>query len=118
MTRLPAMLAERGISAELHAVGDKIHKVPGDPDYHDRMEAALRGSPGVIWHGGRSRREAIDLVARCDIGMSWRDRSLDASLELSTKVLEYGAVNLPVVLNRTPMHEALLGVDYPLFARR
>ena len=116
MTRLPATLAERGISAEFHAVGDKIHKVPGDPDYHVRMEAALRESPGVTWHGGRSRREAIDLVGRCDIGMSWRDRSLDASLELSTKVLEYGVVRLPVVLNRTPMHEALLGVDYPLFA--
>ena len=94
MTRLPATLAERGIAAEFHAVGDKIHKVPSDPDYHDRMEAALRDLPGVTWHGGRSRREAIDLVARCDIGLSWRDRSLDASLELSTKVLEYGAVEV------------------------
>lgn len=116
MTRLPASLAERGIAAELHAVGDKIHKVPGDPEFEGRMETALRDTPGVVWHGGRSRREAVDLVARCDLGMSWRDRSLDASLELSTKVLEYGAVSLPVVLNRTPMHESLLGVDYPLFA--
>ncbi|HJY56652.1 MAG TPA: glycosyltransferase family 1 protein, partial [Streptosporangiaceae bacterium] len=41
---------------------------------------------------------------------------LDASLELSTKVLEYGAIGLPVILNRTPMHEGLLGADYPLFA--
>lgn len=116
LTRLPATLTGRGVDAELHAVGDKIHRAPGDPEYHVRMEAALRGSPGVIWHGGRSRHEAMDLVARCDVGMSWRDRSLDASLELSTKVLEYGAVELPVILNRTPMHEALLGVDYPLFA--
>lgn len=116
MTRLPATLAERGIPAELHAVGDKIHKVPGDPEFEGRMERALRDTPGVVWHGGVSRHEAVDLVARCDLGMSWRDRSLDASLELSTKVLEYGAVNLPVVLNRTPMHESLLGVDYPLFA--
>ena len=41
---------------------------------------------------------------------------MDASLELSTKVLEFGALGLPVILNRTPMHEALLGADYPLFA--
>ncbi|HYB47981.1 MAG TPA: glycosyltransferase family 1 protein, partial [Streptosporangiaceae bacterium] len=34
----------------------------------------------------------------------------------STKVLEFGAVGLPVILNRTPMHEDLLGTDYPLFA--
>src|ERR1700722_14079729 len=52
-----------------------------------------------------------------DIGMGWRHPSLDASLELSTKVLEYGLLGLPVILNRTPMHEELLGADYPLFAR-
>ena len=56
------------------------------------------------------------LTASCDIGLSWRHRDLDASLELSTKVLEFGALGLPVILNRTPMHEALLGADYPLFA--
>ena len=53
---------------------------------------------------------------RCDIGLSWRHPDLDASLELSTKVLEFGQLGLPVILNRTPMHEALLGADYPLFA--
>jgi len=26
-------------------------------------------------------------------------------------------LGLPVILNRTPMHEALLGADYPMFAR-
>ena len=56
------------------------------------------------------------LAASCDIGLSWRHPDLDASLELSTKVLEFGALGLPVILNRTPMHEALLGADYPLFA--
>jgi len=56
-------------------------------------------------------------AAACDIGLSWRHPSMDASLELSTKVLEFGILGLPVILNRTPMHEALLGTDYPLFAR-
>ncbi len=116
MTRLPGQLAERGIAVELHMVGDKIQADPSDPLYPRRMEKALRGSPGVTWHRGLPRLEAIKTVASCDVGLSWRDRELDASLELSTKVLEYGAVGLPVVLNRTPAHEALLGVDYPLFA--
>jgi len=56
------------------------------------------------------------LAASCDIALGWRHPELDASLELSTKVLEFGALGLPVILNRTPMHEALLGADYPLFA--
>jgi glycosyltransferase involved in cell wall biosynthesis len=56
------------------------------------------------------------LAAAGDVGLSWRHPELDASLELSTKVLEFGQLGLPVILNRTPMHEALLGADYPLFA--
>jgi glycosyltransferase involved in cell wall biosynthesis len=116
MTTLPVSLAERGLPAELHMIGDKIHSDQDDPTYEDRMQAAMEGSPGVIWHGPRSREDAMALAATGDIGLSWRDRSLDASLELSTKVLEFGALGLPVVLNRTPMHERLLGHDYPLFA--
>jgi len=117
MTALPRQLGEHGVTAELHAIGDKVHNDLDDPDYRDRMESALRSSPGVRWHGGQRRQEAIRLSAEADIGLSWRDPALDASLELSTKVLEYGSVGLPVVLNRTPMHEALLGADYPLFVR-
>ncbi|MFD0395357.1 hypothetical protein ACFQ3Z_37280 [Streptomyces nogalater] len=118
MTRLPALLAERGIRAELHTVGDKIHEDPGHPEFHEAMYRALHGStPGVRHHGGRPREEAMRIAAGCDLGLGWRDPRLDASLELSTKVLEFGALGLPVVLNRTPAHEALLGTDYPLRPR-
>jgi glycosyltransferase involved in cell wall biosynthesis len=113
MTELPGLLAASGIAAELHMIGDKIHD--DGAGYRQRMRAAL-GADGVTWHGGQSRQEAMRLAASCDIGLSWRHPSLDASLELSTKVLEFGALGLPVILNRTPMHEALLGADYPLFA--
>jgi glycosyltransferase involved in cell wall biosynthesis len=113
MTELPGLLAARGVAAELHMIGDKIHNAPGD--YQQRMRAAL-DTEGVTWHGGHSREEALRLAASCDIGLGWRHPEMDASLELSTKVLEYGAIGLPVILNRTPMHEELLGADYPLFA--
>ncbi|GAA1586516.1 glycosyltransferase family 4 protein [Actinomadura kijaniata] len=116
MTRLPALLGRRGVDAELHMVGDKVHDDPEDPGYAPRMRAALEGSPGVVWHGGHPRAEAMRLTAAGDVGVSWRHPSMDASLELSTKILECGALNVPVVLNRTPMHERLLGADYPLFA--
>jgi len=115
MTGLPSLLAARGVGAELHMVGDKIHDDPADPGYRQRMRTALEGS-GVTWHGGQSREDAMRLAASCDIGLSWRHPDLDSNLELSTKVLEFGALGLPVILNRTPAHEALLGADYPLFA--
>ncbi|MHB9857860.1 glycosyltransferase [Streptomyces sp. YIM S03343] len=116
MTRLPALLAERGVRAQLHTVGDKIHDDPADPDFEPAMTRALQGgAPGVHHHGGQSREEAMRIAADCDLGLGWRDPRLDASLELSTKVLEFGALGLPVLLNRTPAHEALLGPDYPLY---
>ncbi|HZC41184.1 MAG TPA: glycosyltransferase family 1 protein [Streptosporangiaceae bacterium] len=121
MTQLPGLLASRGVPAEVHLVGDKIHDDPADPGYAARMRAAL-GTPGeprgggVSWHGGQSRQRAMAIAAGCDIGLSWRHPSMDASLELSTKVLEFGLLGLPVILNRTAMHEDLLGADYPLFA--
>ena len=113
MTGLPGLLSARGVASELHMAGDKIHDDPSG--YQQRMRAAL-DTEGVTWHGGQSREDAMRLAASCDIGLSWRHPDLDASLELSTKVLEFGALGLPVILNRTPMHEALLGADYPLFA--
>ncbi len=113
MTGLPPLLAGLGVSAELHMVGDKIHGDP--PGYRERMRAAL-DAEGVTWHGGQSREDAMRIAASCDIGLGWRHPELDASLELSTKVLEFGALGLPVILNRTPAHEVLLGADYPLFA--
>jgi glycosyltransferase involved in cell wall biosynthesis len=121
MTRLPALLAEYGVPAEVHMVGDKVHDDPKDAGYKRRMRGALGevgapAVPGVIWHGGQPRAEAMRLAAEGDIGLSWRHPDLDASLELSTKVLEFGQLGLPVILNRTPMHELLLGADYPLFA--
>jgi glycosyltransferase involved in cell wall biosynthesis len=125
MTELPALLDKRGVPAEVDMVGDKIHDDPKDPGYKGRMRAALGSpgetgaegaAPGVVWHGGKPRAEAMAIAAAGDIGLSWRHPEMDASLELSTKVLEFGALGLPVILNRTPMHEALLGVDYPLFA--
>jgi glycosyltransferase involved in cell wall biosynthesis len=121
MTSLPALLAARGVTAEVHMVGDKVHNDSRDPTYFKRMRGALGevgapAVPGVIWHGGQPRAEAMRLAASGDLGLSWRHPELDASLELSTKVLEFGQLGLPVILNRTPMHEALLGADYPLFA--
>ncbi|MBB4933929.1 glycosyltransferase involved in cell wall biosynthesis [Lipingzhangella halophila] len=114
MTELPAELEKRGVSAEVHMIGDKVHR--DSADWAKRMTKALEGTDGLVWHGGQPRAEALRLSAGCDIGLSWRAPEMDASLELSTKVLEMGAIGLPVVLNRTPMHEELLGADYPLYA--
>jgi glycosyltransferase involved in cell wall biosynthesis len=116
MTGLPRRLAARGVDAELHMIGDKIHNDRADPGFSRRMRVALESTPGLVWHGGHPRAEAMRTTSACDVGLSWRHPGLDASLELSTKVLEMGALGLPVVLNRTPMHEDLLGADYPLFA--
>lgn len=100
---------------ELHVAGDKVHDPPDDPDYAPAVRAALEGTEGLVWHGAVTRAQVAELLSRCDVALSARHPSMDASLELSTKVLEYGAANVPVVLNRNPLHERLFGGDYPLF---
>ena len=114
MTALPALLARHRRTAELHVAGNKFigH---ADPRFSRRMHAAL-GSPGVKWNGGLPRLDALRLAAACHIGLSWRAPELDDSLELSSKLIDYGAVGLPAICNPTAMHRRLLGNDYPLFA--
>lgn len=116
MTQVVAALRARDVSVELHLVGDKIHRDPSDQGYHERMSRALSQTDGVHWHGARSRAETQELMTHFDVALGWRDPEMDDSLELSTKLLEYGAAGLPVIFNRTPMHERLFGGDYPLFA--
>src|SRR3569833_680260 len=116
MTSLPRRLAARGVEAELHMIGDKIHNDRTDPGPARRMRVAPASTPGLAWHVVHPRAEAMRVTSGCDVGLSWRHPDLDASLELSTKALEMGALGVPVVRNRTPMHENLLGAGYPLFA--
>jgi len=108
-------LRRGGAAIELHMVGDKIHRPKDDPEWAERMERALSSTPGVVWHAGKSREQTLAMLAGFHVALGWRSAELDDSLELSTKLLEYGAVGIPAIINRTSMHEELLGVDYPLF---
>lgn len=110
-TRLRARVPD----LELHVAGDKIHDPPDEPGFRPAVEAALRHTDGLVWHGAVTRAQVAALLADADIALSARGHRLDNSLELSTKLLEYGAAGVPVVCNRTAMHAELLGQDYPLF---
>lgn len=114
MTELPQQLAELDLDVEIHMVGDKIHDDRDDPGFAQRMDRALDASR-VIRHGGVPRRRAVEIASACDIGLCWRSAALDSSLELSTKLLEFGTLGLPAIVNRTSAHQRLLGDDYELF---
>ncbi len=101
--------------AELHVLGDKVHRPPDQPGFHESAMRALREAEGLRWHGAVPRATIPGLLAECDLALSIRDPGVEAAREISTKVLEYGAAGLPVVLNRAPAYERLLGKGYPLF---
>lgn len=118
MLDLPGAFRSIGVPAELVMIGDKFQKDQNDPTWHLRMKEALAAEnsnqeSGVTWLGGLPRSEVFEHVARADLGLSWRTKALDSSLELSTKALEYSACGVPPVLNRTADHEALFGESYP-----
>ncbi|WP_114166895.1 glycosyltransferase [Exiguobacterium sp. TNDT2] len=100
---------------ELKVAGDKFNQDPNNPNFRKEVTARLQHDEGIDWLKGIPRADVETLIASSDLGLSWRHPELDASLELSTKLLEYGALGKPVLLNRNPMHESLLGTSYPLF---
>jgi glycosyltransferase involved in cell wall biosynthesis len=111
-----ASLRETHPEIELHIFGDKIHNPPELPDFQSTVLSHLENTAGLVWHRGLSRAEVLVHMTGMDLGWAWRSPELeDKTLELSTKILEYGACGLPVVLYRNSINEKLLGPDYPLF---
>jgi len=101
---------------EFHMAGDKI-MVDKISNFKEKMIDRLNNTDGVIWHKALNRDETEELINKCDVGISWRHPDLDEDYyELSTKVLEYGRLGKPVIMNRNPIHENLFGKDYPLYA--
>ncbi len=113
-----ALRAEGLPDLELHVAGDKIVRLPEDPTYAPDLERRLRTTPGVVWHGGLSREATARLLGHGGVALSlwdYRHGSHMNDLVVSTKLLDYAAVGLPVVLTRTSTQEEVLGTDYPLF---
>jgi glycosyltransferase involved in cell wall biosynthesis len=118
MLEVADRLAERGVRFELHVYGDKIHNPADDPGFRDGVRERLDNTPSVTWHRGVARTTLLESLRSMDLGWAWRSPELeDNTLELSTKVLEYGLCGLPVLMTRGPANVAAFGNDYPFFAR-
>lgn len=102
--------------SELLMVGDKIHNEPARPEFHHNMKYRLERTDGLTWLGGQSREGVQRLLGTARVGLSWRAESMNETVEYSTKILEYGGAGCAAILNRNPLHEQLLGEDYPLYA--
>lgn len=100
----------------LTIAGDKFHKVPDDINYKDRLSLKLSNTDKVDWLGAVTPSKIFEILPSMNLGFAWRSPEMDSSLELSTKLLEYGASGLAVITNPTPAHERLLGKNYPFFA--
>ena len=101
---------------ELVMIGDKIHDEPDRPNYAERMRQALQNNQGLIWRGAQSREAVQEQLRHVRVGLSWRHEGMNDTVEYSTKILEYGGAGCAAILNRNPLHEQLLGQDYPLYA--
>lgn len=103
-------------NAKLVMIGDKIHDDPKPENFATLMRQALENTKGLEWLGALSREGVYERLLHARVGLSWRDESLNDIVEYSTKLLEYGSAGCAAIVNRNPLHEELLGSDYPLFA--
>ncbi|WP_309131132.1 glycosyltransferase [Brevibacterium sp.] len=119
MLDLPRALAGRGVDAELVVVGDKFQHHEQDPTWAKGMREALVAAhedpdSHVTWLGGIDRNRVLHEISKAHVGIGWRSAELDASLEVSTKALEYAACETAPLLNVSADHLSLWGEDYPL----
>src|SRR5699024_4095360 len=122
MIQLPRALAEPGFAAELALFGDKVTPKPSAPPWAPARRAVLASLsaavvPGVSWLGGMDRASTIAEIRKADVGIGWRSHTLDSSLELSTKALEYSAAGTPPLLNASMSNRTVWGEQYPLFCQ-
>ena len=99
----------------LHMIGDKFNRdLAGRKD---EIIKKLNSMPNVVFYGSLSKKETTDIVEKCELGYSFRSNKIDNddSLELSSKLLEYGFCHVPVLLRKIKMHTNILGNDYPLY---
>ncbi|MFC0582655.1 hypothetical protein [Micrococcoides hystricis] len=101
---------------ELVVAGDAFRDDPENPNFVRETKWLLNNSQNVSWVGGVTRVISRELISNSDVGIGWRSPSLDASTEFSTKILEYGALGKPSIVNPSPVNVAILGEDYPLYA--
>ena len=102
-------------SYEFHVIGDKFHNHPPVANYKEDLEKRLKNTSGVVPHGALPHTETQEVIAQCHVAASWRHEAFDDSLELSTRVLEYSALGLPVLMNPCKIQVDLFGEDYPLY---
>lgn len=100
----------------LRVAGDYFKKSESWPSFAAETRSLLCSSPDIEWLGAMSRERARELVIGSHVGIGWRSRALDGSAELSTKLLEHGALGRGCIINPTEMHKGLFGSQYPLYA--
>lgn len=103
--------------AELHIFGDKIHKPTDDEDFFPKVNNYLTNTKGVIWYRGVNRDFVMKELSKMHVCWAYRDANFEAhTMELSTKLLEYIAADVPIILTHGAINDSLLGKEYPLFA--
>lgn len=100
----------------LHFVGDKFNLDMAE--HKKEILTQLNEASNICFYGSLSREDVQEVMSRCEVGYAYRSARVDheGSLEVSVKLLEYCQAQIPMVLRRTPMHEEILGKDYPLYA--
>lgn len=109
------VLGERR-NISFYVAGDQFRHSKEEPNFVANTKYLLKTTPNLYWFGGVPRAVSREIIRNCHVGISWRRDILNRSTELSTKVLEYGSLGVPAILNPTASHKALLSSDYPLFA--
>jgi hypothetical protein len=96
-------------SVEFHIFGDNFRYQKASE--HSAVIHRINRTPGIVFHGGVEHSKLLELLPEYHFCLSYRD--FNDCLDVSSKVLEFASLGIPILMNQTSINEHLFGSSYP-----
>ncbi|MDC1419668.1 glycosyltransferase [Euryarchaeota archaeon] len=112
-------LRHDGFDVKLEIVGNKFNRnTKLDPTFIEDIKNTFNTTEWIKWHKQKTRKETLDILSKVNLIWCFRSKKLeDATLEISTKLIECCFLEIPFIAYSNDVNIELLGKDSPFLVR-
>jgi len=106
-------LMRDGVDIKLEIVGNKFNRnTKSDTNFIEEIKNIFNTSDWINWHKQKTRKETLEILSNVDLIWCFRSKKLeDATLEISTKLIECCFLEIPFIAYSNEVNVGLLGKD-------